>query len=255
LHHGVGVHDVFVAEDLDDAELTDALEAGSISPWIVARDVIEVLTDTVTPQGVVAVVEAPLASLEAISGADLVLVLADVRDPGNAGTLVRCAAAAGAGAVVFAQGSVDPLHPKVVRSAAGALFRVPIVRSAPLEDVEATLRDAGAAILGTDARSESEIYDVDLTGPTALVLGNEAWGLSDEAARMVDRTASIPMPGPVESLNVSTAGAVVLFEALRQRRKVAVRGLLDGESERGGQRRQGGLQAPEPDAHHGESEA
>ena len=219
LQSGAEVHDVFVSEDLDDPRLHRALEESSTRSWVVAHDVIDVLSDTVTPQGVIAVVSAPVASLDVVGGGDLVLVLADVRDPGNAGTLVRCAAAVGATAVVFAHGSVDPLHPKVVRSAAGALFQVPLVRAAPLSEVEAFLKEEGLIVLGTDARSDTHLYDVDLARPCALVLGNEAWGLSDEAAAIVDRSISIPMPGPVESLNVSTAGAVLLFEALRQRRE------------------------------------
>lgn len=221
LGSGAAVHDVFLHDEVDDPKLQEALEERSVSPRLVTRDVIEVLSETVTPQGVVAVVSAPTATLDVLRGAHLVLVLAEVRDPGNAGTLIRSAAAAGADAVVFSQGSVDPLHPKVVRSAAGAMFRVPLVRSALLLDAATTLRQAGVEVVGTNADVETDIYDVDLTSPCALVLGNEAWGLSPQAEEVVDRLVRIPMPGPVESLNVSTAGSILLFEVLRQRRASA----------------------------------
>lgn len=212
------IHDVFVLEDLDDAELEAALAASSIRPWVVGRDVIDSLSDTVTPQGVVTVVALPERGADALRGSSLALVLADVRDPGNAGTLVRSAAAAGADAVVFVRGSVDPLHPKVVRSAAGALFRVPVVRAVPLAEVAETLREENIQVVGSDAGAETDMYSADLTGPCALLLGNEAWGLSEEAEAFADRMVRIPMPGPVESLNVSTAGSILLFETLRQRR-------------------------------------
>ena len=214
----VEVHDVFVAEDLDDAALHRGLEARGIAPWIVGRDVIDVLSDTVTPQGVVAVVGDPSAGPEILSKVDLCLVLAEVRDPGNAGTLVRSAAASGAGAVVFTAGSVDPLHPKVVRSAAGALFRVPLVRNEPLSEVVRALREAGVALVGADARGDADMYAFDLSRPVALVVGNESWGFSDATEKTLDAKVRIPMPGAVESLNVSIAGSILLFEALRQRR-------------------------------------
>ena len=160
----------------------------------------------------------PTRGLEALDGVGLALVLADVRDPGNAGTLVRSALAAGAGAVVFAKGSVDPLHPKVVRSAAGSLFQIPIVRGPQLQDVAEVLSGLGVALVGAAADASTDMYEADLARPVAIVLGNEAWGLPPEATDRTDLTVRIPMPGPAESLNVSVAGSILLFEALRQRR-------------------------------------
>ncbi|MDQ4096238.1 MAG: RNA methyltransferase [Actinomycetota bacterium] len=215
---GAEVHDVFVHEELDDPALHQALEVSAATPVTVARDVIEMLSETVTPQGVVAVVAAPGHDLEVVRDASLAVVLAQVRDPGNAGTLIRSATAAGADAVVFSSGSVDPLHPKVVRSAAGAVFRVPIVRSVALEEALTALREAGIRIIGTSTRGGVDLYEVDLAEPSAFVLGNEAWGLPGEVEEAVDVLVGIPMPGPAESLNVSIAGSILLFEALRQRR-------------------------------------
>jgi RNA methyltransferase, TrmH family len=214
---GAEVQEVFIDKDFQDEALTQLVESSGIELYSVGRDVIQVLSDTVTPQGVVGVVSDPSADVEVLRGSNLVLVLADVRDPGNAGTLVRSAAAAGADAVVFASGSVDPLHPKVARSAAGALFQVSLVRGVPLAEAVAVLNEQSTTVVGTAATAEVDMYETDLRGPIALVLGNEAWGLPPEAAALTDVVVRIPMPGPVESLNVSTAGSILLFEALRQR--------------------------------------
>lgn len=184
----------------------------------VTDDVVSSLSDTATPQGVVAVVEMRSLELGDLPGdADLVIVLADVRDPGNAGTVLRSALAAGADAAVFASGSVDPYHPKTVRAGAGALFRLPVVRGIDLADALSVLKGAGFSLLGAEASAQVPYTDVDMTGKLALVLGNEAWGLPSEAPAVIDLFVSIPMPGPVESLNVGIAGALLLFEAVRQR--------------------------------------
>jgi TrmH family RNA methyltransferase len=120
---------------------------------------------------------------------------------------------------VFSSGSVDPLGPKTVRACAGALFSTPVVRDIDLGDAVSHLRDAGLMMVGTDARAPTAPEQVDLTGPVAVVVGNEAWGLPAEVSELLDETVGIPMPGPVESLNVGIAGSIVLFEAVRQRRK------------------------------------
>ena len=179
---GAEIRDVFIEEGDVHSELERILLEAEVNVWRVGGDVIGALTETITPQGVVAVVSDPTRGAEVLTNLDLVLVLADVRDPGNAGTLVRSALAAGAGAVVFAKGSVDPLHPKVVRSAAGSLFGLPIMRSAELMDVVSTLGRAGMTLIGTAAHAETAMYDADLTSPVAIFLGNEAWGLSAEVA-------------------------------------------------------------------------
>ena len=124
---------------------------------------------------------------------------------------------AGADAAVFATGSVDPYHPKTVRAAAGALFALPVVRGIDAAAALARLGERGFTSIGADASASSTMGDTDLTGRVALVLGNEAWGLPDGLEDKVDSLVSIPMPGPVESLNVGIAGAVLLFEVVRQR--------------------------------------
>ncbi len=177
------------------------------------------ITDSVTPQGIVAVARSPLRKLPDVpEGSGVVVVLAGVSDPGNVGTLIRTAAAAAADAVILATGSCDPLNPKTARAATSSLFTIPVVADTPLEDALVHLSGRGYVTVGTDATARTTIHDADLARPVAIVLGNEAHGLHDEDRDRLDELVSIPMPGSVDSLNVATAGAIVVFEALRQRR-------------------------------------
>ena len=180
--------------------------------------VIERVADTVTPQPVLAVVGFAPAALDDVAGASMVVVCADVRDPGNAGTVIRTADAAGADGVVCCAGSVDPYNPKTVRASAGSLFHVPVVAGGGVTEVLGELRDAGYTVVGTVVRDGQDYTAFDWTGRAALVLGNEASGLPVEAVASLDRRVSVPMAGRAESLNVAVSAAVVCFEALRQRR-------------------------------------
>lgn len=209
------VEDLFATPDA--AGVASAAEAEGVRPLWVSASVLKSLSDAVTPQGAVAIARSPLIPAPAVSSWDLVLVLDEVRDPGNAGTLLRAAVAAGASAVIFTEGSVDPTNPKTVRASAGALFRIPVASGAGLEQVAELAHGAGATMVGAAAEAERSLYGTDLSGPLALVVGNEAHGLSGDRRSLLDETVSIPMPGPQESLNVSIAGALVLFEAVRQR--------------------------------------
>jgi TrmH family RNA methyltransferase len=159
----------------------------------------------------------PDPPLSALAGADLIVVGVDVRDPGNAGTLIRSAEAAGAGGIVFCRGSVDATNPKTVRASAGAIFHVPVVEGGDSEEVLAVLGGLGLSRLGAVPRGGSAPADVDLTRPVALVLGNEAWGLPERVADHLDETVTIPMPGRAESINLAMAASVLLYEACRQR--------------------------------------
>lgn len=216
---GASVQEIFLVEDGTAAEVIRLAEDRGIAITLVSEPVMAALSDTSSPQGAVALVrQAPVVLRGVLTGADLVVVLAQVRDPGNAGSLVRSAVAAGASAVVFTHGSVDPFHPKTVRAASGALFRVPIVRGATLPAAIAALKSAGLQVLGAASDASTPADALDLTGRVALVLGNEAWGLPAEDRSLLDRVVGIPMPGPAESLNVGIAGSILLFEVVRQRR-------------------------------------
>lgn len=221
LDAGVDVLDAFVDEEaLDRSAVAEVLERldGLIDPWVVPPGTLDRVGDAVTAQGLVAVVRRSDPPWPEPAETSLVLVLCDVADPGNLGTLVRAAAAAGAGTVVVT-GGVDPTNPKVVRASAGAVFGVGIV-VAEVGAVEtlARLRAAGYATLATVVDGATPYDEVDLMGPVAIVVGNEAHGLPEEVARAADGAVSIPMAGPTESLNVAMAGTIICFEVLRQRR-------------------------------------
>lgn len=223
LDAGVALIEVVAEPNCPDDLLARAEAAGAaitpVSSGALARAV-----DTVTPQPVAAIAALPElaldAALDGIGGdhVPLVLVLVGINDPGNAGTLLRSADAAGAQVVVFCDDAVDPYNPKCVRAAAGSLFRLGVVRSAAAEEVVATLGARGVQAVGT-AVDRGTAYDaIDWTGPSAILLGNEAHGLDPDVAAGLEKLATIPMAGPVESLNVGMAGTLICFEALRQRR-------------------------------------
>lgn len=177
-----------------------------------APGVMEKIATTETPQPVLALAERSFADATVLNGASFVVVADGVADPGNLGTIVRSAEAAGADAVVLTNGTVDPTNPKVVRSSAGALFRVPLVENLALSDVSA----AGLTRLGASSHHGTDYTSCDFNRRVALVLGNEAHGLTDDAA--VDEWISIPHAGRSESLNVAMAATVLCFEVARQRR-------------------------------------
>ena len=161
-------------------------------------------------------VDVPVA--EAVAGARLVAICADVRDPGNAGTVIRCADAAGADGVVLAGSSVDAYNPKTVRASVGSLFHLPLAVEPSAEAAVRAAKDAGLTVLAADGAGEVGLYDAPLAGPTAWLFGNEAWGLPAELAALADHRVAIPIHGRAESLNLSTAAALCLYESARARR-------------------------------------
>ncbi len=185
----------------------------------VADAVMANLSDTVTPQGIVVLVERPRTSLDdALAANALIVGLDAVQDPGNFGTIVRTAEAAGASAVVALEGSVEAFAPKMLRSAMGSAFRLPIVSEVETEELFAMLRARAVHLVAMAAGGETVYSDYDWRRPTLVLLGNEARGVGDELLERCDARLRIPMRAPVESLNVAAAAAVVLFEAARQRR-------------------------------------
>jgi RNA methyltransferase, TrmH family len=182
--------------------------------------VLERISATVTPQPVLAVAPRITRPLDALAADGMLLVLVAVQDPGNAGTLIRSAEASGAAGVVCCGNSVDPHSPKVVRSSAGAIFGLAIAEVDDPVEVLAALGARGRRCIGTAAAGGETPDQVDLTGAVALVLGNEARGLSPELSEHLDVEVTIPVTGPaVDSLNVAMAGTVLCFEAARQRRQ------------------------------------
>lgn len=202
------------------ADLQARVEALGL-PWQVATEAaIGSLAGAVTPQGIVAVcrrVDVPLA--EALVG-DVVALCADVRDPGNAGTIIRTADAAGAGGVVLAGHSVDPYNAKTVRATVGSLFHLPIAREEDPADAVAAARSAGYRVLAADGAGEIDLFAAGdlLSGKVAWLFGNEAWGLPVDLAALADDRVAIPILGRAESLNLATAAAVCLYASAQARR-------------------------------------
>jgi TrmH family RNA methyltransferase len=223
LEAGAVVESVYVApEGRSNPAVADAVARAyqhGARVFDLASGVIERVADTVTPQPVLAVVGFVPASIEEVApSSSMLLVCADVRDPGNAGTVIRTADASGVDAVVCCDGTVDPTNPKTVRASAGSVFHTPIVMGGDARAVIGDLHQRGFTTVGTVVRGGTDYTAFDWRQRVAVVLGNEASGLSDEVVAALDARVSIPMAGQAESLNVSVSAAVLCFEALRQRR-------------------------------------
>ncbi|HEX6873841.1 MAG TPA: RNA methyltransferase [Micromonosporaceae bacterium] len=207
-------------------ELLTAAERAELSIWPITESGLTSLTETVTPQGVVAVCRQWHHDRVADVLADqprLVVVLAGISDPGNAGTVLRTADAAGADAVVFPDGSVDPYNGKCVRASAGSLFHVDLVRGGAAAETVAAVRAAGLTVLAADAHAAADLDDLvdrgDLAGRTAWLFGSEAHGLPAGLAAQADLRVRVPIHGRAESLNLAAAAAVCLYASARAHRR------------------------------------
>jgi RNA methyltransferase, TrmH family len=225
LDAGASVEAVYIGADALSAPgvreiLERAIGAGARG-FELAPGVLEKVADTVTPQPVLAVVRTPEVVIDDIAQADLVIVCEDVRDPGNAGALIRSADASGAGGVVCCEGTVDPFNPKTVRASAGSVLHLPVVTGLGVADAMSWLASKDFALRGAVSEGGVPHTEVDWSRRCAIILGNEATGLSDELRPRLDELVTVAMPGRAESLNVAIAGAVLCFEALRQRSTLA----------------------------------
>ena len=199
---------IFVSKNFGDAEY-------DLPVYRVSEKMFSNLSDTKTTQGILAVCKITDFNIKDISG-DTVLVCDGVSDPGNLGTLIRTAECSGVCAVVLLQGTVDPYSPKVVRSTMGSIFRVPVC-FAQLEDVSRYLKDY--SLVATVLDGSTDLYNIDFPQKTAVVVGNEAHGISKEVVEMAQIRTLIPMCGNSESLNASVAGSIVMYEIFRQKRR------------------------------------
>jgi RNA methyltransferase, TrmH family len=194
--------------------------AGSAPVWTVVDDrALAALSDAVTPAGLVAVCRFLDTSMPA--DARLLAICVEIRDPGNAGTVIRCADAAGADGVVLAGDSVDAYNPKTVRASAGSLFHVPVSQGPDPYAAVRAAQDAGLQVLAADGGGEVDLHAAGdlLRAPTAWLFGNEARGLPGELAAAADHRVRIPVHGRAESLNLSTAAALCLYESARAQRR------------------------------------
>jgi TrmH family RNA methyltransferase len=205
------------ALDKNPALAAAAADAG-LEVEFVTEQVIDQMADTVTPQGVIGVCRQFPTSVKDIlaDGPRLIAILEEVRDPGNAGTIVRAADAAGADGVIFTGRSVDLYNPKVVRASTGSIFHLPVAVGAELESVLERARAAGMTVLAADVKGDDLLLarrEGLLAEPTAWLFGNEARGLSDEHFALADRAIVVPIYGRAESMNLATAASVCLYES------------------------------------------
>lgn len=202
-----------IVDDLErHAELLSM--APDVPLFTATRVEIEQLSDTVTPQGVFAVCRQFRATLDELSAPRLVVICSQVRDPGNAGTVIRCADAFAADAVILTKGSVELFNPKTVRASVGSVFHLPVVTGVGLAEAVDFCHAQGLQVLAADGGGdELDALQAsgELAGPTAWIMGNEAWGLPAEDRALADRVVGVPMWGEAESLNLSTAAAVCLY--------------------------------------------
>ena len=198
------------------AELFSKAKNARVEVEVVSEQVLAALSDTNTPQGVVAVCQQFDVSVEEILATKpkLIVLLSQIRDPGNAGTVLRAADAAGADGVLFSSGSVDIYNPKVVRSTTGSLFHLPFSVDVDLAEALTALKNSGMQVLAADAGGApiSELAGQGkLIAPTVWLLGNEAWGFEPEVLALADQVVSVPIYGAAESLNLATAASVCLY--------------------------------------------
>ncbi|MCT2022080.1 TrmH family RNA methyltransferase [Kocuria marina] len=228
------------------ADLAALAERGDVFVRAVTPEVLAAMTDAVTPQGMLAVCRFACESSDddvarTLGAARLVGVLVRVQDPGNAGTVIRTADAAGSDAVLCTPGTVDPFNPKSVRSSAGSLFHVPVLTGVELADVVAAAREHGMGLLAADGHASvavSELADAavlraagapaadaayPLEQPTAWLFGNEAQGLSEAEVEAADVSVAVPLYGAAESLNVATAATVCLYASAQAQRRITDR--------------------------------
>lgn len=214
-----GVTTLFVSPEAQDRHgaLVESAQFGGAVATLVSPADLAAMSDTVTPQGVVAIARTVDVGLaEALSASPrLVVCCVQVRDPGNAGTVIRCADAFGADAVILTDGSVDLYNPKTVRASAGSIFHLPLVVGAGLAATVNAGRERGLQVLAADGSGDVGLDELTIGGeiarPTLWLMGNEAWGLPEDQRRLADRVVKVPLYGRAESLNLSTAAAVCLY--------------------------------------------
>lgn len=186
---------------------------------IVRDEVLRSVSDVETSPGIIALASRPKWSVADVLGAPLplVLIVEGIRDPGNMGTILRSAEAFGATGLVVLKGTTDPFAPKVIRASMGSAVRLPLIEKIALADAVMLVRQAGLTLLATSARASRLLTEENLARPLALLIGNEATGLSEAALQAADSAVRIPLVGPVESLNAASAATIFLYEATRQR--------------------------------------
>lgn len=211
----------YMSESFYNERLSNPEFFNGLTYEIVSDSLFNQITDTKTPQGILGTVKKPSYPLENILKTEdaFLLLLEDIRDPGNLGTIIRTAEGAGVTGIILNKSCADILQPKVVRSTMGSIYRVPYYEAEDFTGFLDRLKTEGFILYA--AHLSGTLYDTEgsFRGKIGLLIGNEANGLSDEASRMADKLIKIPMAGKVESLNAAIAAAILMYEAARQRRK------------------------------------
>ena len=213
------IHRVYVAESLSmDRDLMEKAEKCSFE--IVSDPVFRQMSDTQTPQGILTVLKIPSYTLQDVFRGEhpLIMVLEDLQDPGNAGTIFRTGEGAGVSGIILTKNSVDVTNPKVIRSTMGSIFRMPYVYVENVASLKKEFLFRGIKSYAAHLDGKQSYEQEDYQSGSAFLIGNEGNGLSAEAARMADRLIRIPMCGQVESLNAAMAAGILMYEAARQRR-------------------------------------
>ncbi|MBR6401537.1 MAG: RNA methyltransferase [Firmicutes bacterium] len=184
--------------------------------YTVSSAVFDKISDTVSPQGILGVCSIPQNDINEFDCGEnaFVVILERVADPGNLGTIIRTADAAGADAVILSEGCADPYNLKTIRSTMGSVFHLPVYRNANLRDF---LKNTGIKTLAAHLKGTKSCYDTDMRGSIGIIIGNEANGLSDEISGLASELVKIPMPGRAESMNAAVAAGILIYEAVRQR--------------------------------------
>jgi TrmH family RNA methyltransferase len=204
-------------EQLDIHDVVSALTQSGVEVDAVAPTVIDAISPVRTSTGIVALADRPADGKSRLFAGDLCVVAVDVQDPGNMGAIVRVAEAAGASGVVAAGASADPLGWKALRGSMGSALRLPLAALSTLDAI-AEARTHGCRIVATAPRGGRTLFDVDLRGRLAILIGGEGHGLDPALIAAADERVTIPMQAPVESLNAATTAALIVYEARRQRR-------------------------------------
>ncbi len=213
------VRDVLVSQSFLKAGLGACQSANITAVSVVEDRLFKEVSGTECPEGILAVGEIPRHTLSDLTAGKtpLVLLAVGIQDPGNLGTMIRTAQAAGASCVVLTKGCVDPYNPKVVRAAAGALFTLPVVADLSPEDAIKSLQAKGIRIVACDPAAEAPYWGMDMTGPLAIAVGNEGQGFSEAVLALADSTILVPMQNTCESINAAVTAGIVLFAARQQR--------------------------------------
>jgi len=206
------------ASDADNEDLIHRASSKSHDTFVLTDKLFKEISDTGNPQGILAVISVKQYLLHDVLNDNSFIILLDaIQDPGNMGTIIRTADAAGVTAIIASKGSVDIYNPKVLRSTMGSVFRIPVVHSENIESAIAEIKKHGIKIYAAHLDGETDYFNIDYPSNSAFIIGNEANGISDSVASCADMLVKIPMPGKAESLNASIAAALLMYEVIRQR--------------------------------------